>query len=550
MAALPLAPPASGTGTATLLIDFGDGMYSWVDVGLPDENETALKATELASAALGLPAPEVTWFDSPFCVRRPCAFVDDLGDRNPAWPAWWHLFLWNESAAEWESAPFGPSDTDLAHGDAIAWYLAVDDPVTYASPRPVARLDSRHVHTSFRGDLGNRGVTPSVIPDWVRVAWDRDLGVLEIDTTPVVAYGRVFVATRSALVALDASTGEEVWRNPDVHDLLSTPAIHDGRLILGGTDGRLRAAWASNGTVAWSVLLETGAQSTGIASSPSVHEGRAYVGTFNETAGGMGRVAAVNLNNGSVAWTYETGSVHMSAPAIADGALYVGVMGVYDGGIGYAAPHGLLSLWLNGTLRWFHATGGPVAASPLVTEDRVYVPAKDGYLYALDRDGALVWQEEIGEGTSSPAFAGDRLYVASGGFNGTGAVFALDRDGTILWEADPGGPVQASLVTDGRLVCGATNVASGSVFCLRTTDGTLAWRFTPAIPQYILGSPVVVGDVVYAPSDNGHVYALVRDAPPEAGLPVAYVALVAILVVAAIPVALFLIVRRRARRHA
>ena len=511
---LAVPPVGAQVVSVTVLADFGDGTYLWADVTLPADNVTALKATELANATWDLVPVEVTWFDSQICLQSPCAFVNDLGDRNPVYPVYWHFYQWNTTAGAWDVASFGPSDTDLRNGDAIAWFLAVDDPATFASPRPVPTPRSRDVWTSFRGDLQNRGLARGAIPVTNVLLWDSNVGVKEIDTTPVVAYGMVFVATRNALVALDGRTGREVWRNPDVRSLLSTPAIYDGHLVLGGIDGKLHYVDALTGAEAWSLVLGPGARSTGVASSPAVFEGRAYVGTFNETAGGMGRVFAVNLNSGTIAWAFDApGVIHMSQPAILGGNLYVGIMGVYDGDIGYDPPHGVLSLHLDGALNWFYRTDGPVASSPVLAADRIFVTAKDGYVYAIGFDGTQKWREQIGTSTSSPSLAGDILYVASSGIDGRGDLFAFTLDGAYRWSASPGGAVQTSPVSDGRLVCGATNVADGRYVCM--VDGHLAWNYTPSPHQYILGSPVVVGDTMYAPSDNGHVYAF-RDADPTA----------------------------------
>ena len=523
------APDAAAQGpSVSVLIDFGDGTYAWSDVELPAANVTAMKAVELAAMSQGV-ALEVTWFSSPFCLRNPRAFVDDIGARGPVYPVWWHFYLWNATASTWDAATYGPSDTDLSPSDAIAFYLAVDDPDTFAMPRPVPTPDFRDVWASFRGDLGNSGRGHGTIPVTNSLLWDHDVGVLEIDTTPVVAYGMVYVGTRNGLFALDAETGQEMWRNSAVRSLLSTPAVYDGHLVLGGIDGRLHYVDALNGTEAWNVLLEPGTVSTGIASSPAVYMGRAYVGTFNETAGGMGRVAAVNLNNGTVAWTYETASVHMSQPAIRGGNLYVGVMGVYDGNIGYAPPYGLLSLTIDGTFRWFFATNGSVASSPLVDAQRVYFTAKDGRLYALAFNGTAVWVQEdwVGPSTSSPVLVGSDLYVAAGdlweGNLTVGAV--IQRFDAVTGEKPPAwtgfltvlGAVQASLVSDGRLLCTAVNRAQGEHLCI-TTSLDVAWKYTPVPNQYILGTPTLAGNTLFAPSDNGHMYAF-RDAnPPTAPL--------------------------------
>ena len=525
------APHAAAQGPfVSVMIDFGDGTYAWSDVELPVANVTAMKAVELAAASLGV-ALEVTWFSSPFCLRNPCAFVDDIGAQDPVLPVWWHFYLWNATASTWDVATYGPSDTDLSPWDAIGFYLAVDDPLTFAMPRPVPAPDFRDVWTSFRGDLGNSGRGHGTVPVTNSLLWDHDVGVLEIDTTPVVAYGMVYVGTRNGLFALDAETGQEMWRNSEVRSLLSTPAVYDGHLVLGGIDGRLHYADAFNGTEAWNVLLEPGTVSTGIASSPAVYMGRAYIGTFNETAGGMGRVAAVNLNNGTVAWTYETASVHMSQPAIRGGNLYVGVMGVYDGDIGYAPPHGLLSLTLTGAFRWFFPTNGSVASSPVVDAQRVYFTSKDGRLHALRFDGTTDWVRTIGPSTSSPVLVEPNIYVAAGELPEGNETFGyvIQRFDTATGEPplpwpDPipspipdvmfvFGAVQASLVSDGRLLCTAVNHARGYHFCF-TTDFDSAWSYTPVPNQYVLGTPTIAGDTVYAPSDNGHVYAF-RDATPE-----------------------------------
>jgi outer membrane protein assembly factor BamB len=233
----------------------------------------------------------------------------------------------------------------------------------------------------------------------------------------------------------------------------------------------------------------------------------------------------VNLNNGTIAWAYDAGGVvHMSQPAIEPnpsapdaGTLYVGVMGVYDGDISYGPPYGLLSLSLNGTFRWFAPTSGPVASSPVLAGTRVFVADRAKSLYGFrTADGTVAWNVSIGGGTSSPSYRNGIVYVGGAGTLGLGSVFAVTSAGTELWEAILDGPIQASIVTDGRLVCSATNQAQGYHFCLRpgfTID--VAWKRTPSPAQYILGSPVVVGNTMYAVSDNGHVYAY-RDGDPAA----------------------------------
>jgi outer membrane protein assembly factor BamB len=342
---------------------------------------------------------------------------------------------------------------------------------------------------------------------------------VEIAATPAVAYGRVYVNTMDALIALDEATGAEVWRNPAVRGF-SSPAVVNATLIVGARDGRAYRVNGSTGAVRWSTPLLPATDFSGITSSPKVDFDRAYVGTFNES-GGFGEVVALWIANGSIVWRYETGSIHYSSPAVSGGILYVGVMGMYNrmSGIDFDPPSGVLALDVrDGSRRWFFETPGSVAASPLVAGDVIVAPSKDpfgyGLVYASDRaTGDQRWRADVPAGVSSPALLGDVVFVAGGAFNGTGRVTALNRTtGAVLWAYEPNGPVQASVAAADGTVYVSTNTAQGTIYALNATDGRLRWSVTPSPAQYILGSPVVADGALFAPSDNGHVYAF-RDPP-------------------------------------
>ena len=101
------------------------------------------------------------------------------------------------------------------------------------------------------------------------------------------------------------------------------------------------------------------------------------------------------------------------------------------------------------------------------------------------------------------------MFVASGSFDGRRQVQALDiANGHVRWTFTPNGPVQASITyADGKIFF-STNAPNGTIYALNATRGEEVWRFQPTPANYILGSPVVADGTVYAPSDNGHVYAI------------------------------------------
>ncbi len=499
------APASGGSASIRILFDFGDGSYLWASETIPDPsavNATWL-AVQRAASANGV-SIESTWYDC-------CGVgIADIGERHS--PARFiGLYEWNTSARTWDFTSSGISGLIVQDGASIALYNAGYDSVTFAGRTPVPTPDHPTPAVEFRSDLGNSGASPSTAPSAVRLAWDRDTGVREIEATPAVAYGHVFVNTRDGILALDEFSGRTIWNRSAARGF-SSPAVFDDSVIVGTSDGTVVRLNASDGGVQWETRLLTESSFSGITSSPKVAFDRVLIGTFNES-GGPGEVVSLWASNGTVAWRHPTGSVHYSSAAYLDGVAYVGIMGTYNttSQVTFDPPYGILALDAStGAEKWFFETGGSVAASPAIAGSRLIAPSKDGNVYAIDRaTGVLAWKAAVDAGVSSPAVAGDSVVVGGGSFGTTGRVVALDvATGDPRWSYTPNGPVQASISYADGNVFFATNAAHGSIYALNATTGALAWSFEPSPSEYILGSPVVADGTVFAPSDNGHVYAL------------------------------------------
>ena len=502
---LPHVPAPGGSASIRILFDFGDGSYLWASETISDP--TAVNATWLAvqrAAAANGVSIESTWYA---CCG--VAIADIGGRHSPA--GFVGLYEWNASARTWEFTSSGISGLVVRDGASIALYNAGYDSVTFAGRTPVPTPDHSTPAVEFRSDLGNRGLSASTAPNAVRLAWDRDTGVREIEATPAVAYGKVFVNTREEILALDEFSGVTIWNRSAARGF-SSPAVFDDSVIVGTSDGTVVRLNASDGGVRWETRLLAETSFSGITSSPKVAYDRVLIGTFNES-GGPGEVVSLWVSNGTVAWRHPTGSVHYSSVAYSDGVAYVGIMGTYNttSQVTFDPPYGVLALDAStGAERWFFETGGSVAASPAITGSRLIAPSKDRNVYAIDRaTGALDWEAAVDAGVSSPAVVGDSVIVGGGSFGTSGRVVSLDAaTGDLRWSYTPNGPVQASVtVADGKAFF-ATNAAHGSIYALNATTGARVWSFEPSPPEYILASPVVADGMVFAPSDNGHVYAL------------------------------------------
>jgi outer membrane protein assembly factor BamB len=502
----PLSVRGASATVIRILFDLGDGTYLWASESVPDPNATnatwvavqdAAQANEIAIAW--------TWFG---CCG---VAISDLGGRHS--PAGFiGLYAWNATAHRWDSTASGISSLVVADGEAIALYNAGYDSVDFrlSVRTPVPTPDDPLPAVEFRADLFNSGTSPSPAPDRLNgVLWDRDTGAREIDATPAVAYGKVFVATRNGTLAVDVGTGATLWKSPVARGF-SSPAVFDNSVIVGTMNGTVVRLNATNGFVQWERRLLAQPKFSGITSSPKVAFDRVFIGTFNES-GGPGEVVSLWASNGSVAWRHPTGSVHYSSPAYANGTVYVGVMGLYNttNQVSFNPPYGVVALDSEtGMQKWFFTTPGSVAASPAIAGSHLIVPSKDGHVYAIDRlTGILAWKTSVDAGISSPAVFRDTVYVGGGSFGLGGRVVALDvATGSQRWSFTPNGPVQASITYAGGKVFFATNTAEGTVYALNATTGSVTGSFTPAPSEYILGSPVVAHGTVFVVSDNGHVY--------------------------------------------
>lgn len=176
---------------------------------------------------------------------------------------------------------------------------------------------------------------------------------------------------------------------------------------------------------------------------------------------------------------------------------------------------------------WAVDTGDAVTAGAVVAEGYVYVGSTDGTLYALDAaTGDTEWTFPTGGGIhSTPAVADGRVFVGSD----DGSLYAVDASaGTEEWAFETGGPVQSSPTvlpapaeagTPGLVVVGSHD---GHVYAVDVAEGESEWQFETngarlaeaggAVKTAPAFRPAGDGDglsgLVYAGSDDGHVYAL------------------------------------------
>lgn len=377
----------------------------------------------------------------------------------------------------------------------------------------------------FRNNLNRSGVyQDSGSGNYSGVLWRKQTAGT-VRSSPVIAGGMLVVGSSDGnLYALDAKTGHEKWRFTADSAVSSTAAIASGRVFFSSHAGTFYAVKFEDGTLLWKTRFGPDAarayeHETG--EHPVTYDGDFLLSSaavFNDTVvvgGGDGLVYALNAQSGHPRWKFRTEGRVRSSPAISLGVVYVGS---YDGSL-YAIAFD------SGKLLWRYDTKGrslnsadfgfdrrSILSSPSVSDGIVYIGSRDSHLYAVDAaTGTLKWlcDYEKNDGMtwaiSSPAVRGGFVYMgtADGRF-----VHALrTADGQELWRFRMPGRVWSSPAIAGSQLY-ITN-QSGALYAVDTTAGKESWHFQTSAS--VQSSPAVADGIIYFGSNDGGVYAIRAD---------------------------------------
>ncbi|QDV40285.1 outer membrane biogenesis protein BamB [Stieleria neptunia] len=295
---------------------------------------------------------------------------------------------------------------------------------TYATETPAT--DGRHVYAYF-------GMTGLYCFDMAgNKVWEKDLGSYPMragwgtSSSPVLFDDKLFLQVdneqQSFLVAIDAQTGDEVWRvDRQEKSQYSSPILWSNsrrdELIVGGM--HYRSYDPQTGTLLWELDMEKGRSSA----TPLAVGDRLYVGTeyrnrggaddgggflFAIKPGGSGDITppAGRSQTEHVAWKIERSGIQMASPAYCNGNLYLlerrsGVIHCVDTETGSTVYRSRVP---RARAFW---------SSPWTDSDRVYCVDTSGATYVLASGDELnvLGTNEIDEMTwSTPAIADAAVY--------------------------------------------------------------------------------------------------------------------------------------------
>ena len=231
----------------------------------------------------------------------------------------------------------------------------------------------------------------------------------EIGASPVAAQGRVFAQTiDGALIALDATTGEQLWSYSSQVPLLtlrgtSTPVTARDVVYTGFSSGKVVALRASNGEPIWEqrIMLPEGRSEleriVDVDAAPLLANNSIFAQAY------QGRMMRLSARDGRPRWELEVSSFLNLAEGL--GQVYAGeekdTLTAVDQDRGEV-------IWQHDLL----ARRGLTA--PLAFSNYLVVGDADGYLHVMaQRDGRMMGREKVGgKGLRTPfTLAESTLFV-------------------------------------------------------------------------------------------------------------------------------------------
>src|ERR1700761_3023462 len=338
---------------------------------------------------------------------------------------------------------------------------------------------------------------------WTEDVADKGARPLRLGLQLAVANGRVFAAGhKGEVAAFDLQTGRPIWRIKTKLALSGGPGTGDGLVIVGSTFGDLIALSETDGAIRWKTrlngeILATPAVSERLIAVRTVdgklrglspkdgHEmwsteqqvprlslrGTAYpvvMGDLVLSGFDNGKVAAINMNDGSVQWETTIapshGKTEIERLDDVDAAVRVSGADVYA--VGFQGRISMLALD-TGQIWWSHDASSFRGLG--LDDDSLYISTADGEIAALRRKtGTELWRQK--------ALLHRRLSAA---IEGDTSIVTADYQGYVHWLDKATGALAARAATGKIRISNPPVVVGNMVLVINDAGRIFAFRTTP-----------------------------------------------------------------------
>ncbi len=280
-------------------------------------------------------------------------------------------------------------------------------------------------------------------------------------------------ARPSELVAVALADRTELWRVPLEGTSRSGVTVDGDRAFVGDDDGRVYAVALETGEVAW-----TGKTVGRVESPPAVADGTVIV-VGRDADGARAQVLALAEATGERVWAFAptAGAAAVSGVAVTDGAAVFG-----------SADRLVRALAIeDGSVRWDALTltlFSPVSAPAVSPDADVVVADASGGVYRLrGSDGARSWEHQTNELVVRSAPVVVQGFVVVG--LGDGRLVAFDAEsGDLVYESEASpGLIGAIALSPEVLVAVKGGGDAGLIAFEHDPDGSLVRVVSPTVPD-------------------------------------------------------------------
>jgi outer membrane protein assembly factor BamB len=240
-----------------------------------------------------------------------------------------------------------------------------------------------------------------------KVAQDRIIGGVTFTDSAVI-----FGVGNRDVIAIDRDTGGQVaegeyevlWQAETDHGVWTTPLLDTGRVYVASLDHHMYALEVETGEEIWKTDL-----SAAVVGTPVLADGILYAGTLS------GNLYALDAETGEIRHTFnDEGEAgwFWGGPAYLDGRIFAGDLN----GMLYVLDAQSFEIVLKHKIN-----DSGIGAAPLVTEERIYVPGREGSLHVgtlEEGDGVVqwvpAWRQPVGAPIlTTPVLFGEDMVVVS-----------------------------------------------------------------------------------------------------------------------------------------
>lgn len=391
----------------------------------------------------------------------------------------------------------------------------IESETTFTYTGQPAKIRLGDEWTTLGGNAAHTGQADTCLAAPLQLAWTRNVGANLYMASPVLAGGKVYVASvdenlkgEAAVFALDATDGQVIWTYPVRNSIKNSMAVDGGKVFAQDAEGYVYALDAVTGKLCWEKKLDVNGLPA-LIDGLTASGGTVYAGT------GKG-LCALDGETGQIRWqnkAWNQGEGTTSTLSLGDGML-----------IGSAQWGGLYGNdAATGEWKWTANANGlrNRGASAAIHGHLLYLISDKSFFILDAASGRTVVRRELPfsvDATSTPLLTDKEIIFGTA----TEGLAALDRETlelkwqfrtgdaliyTVPYSRNPAAAIETSPVLAGETVyCGASD---GTIYGVSAADGKLVWKHATGAP--VFGSVAVSGNTLVATDFGGNVYAFASE---------------------------------------